>query len=153
MAEPSRAPTPQTAAAATQTANKRWWGLPTAVTVVVAVILLVVLLVVFSTVGLAQAFTWSGTVSSPGSSSTGYTPSHSGTFDFAWSNASGVPVTFTVLSPSGSTLFSNAVPVANGTGSVSVSGGSTYKLEISSALAATTSISGTLYFTAAPISI
>ncbi len=118
---------------------------------VVAVILgVLVVIIFFSTVSFAQTSPYSADLSNAGSVLTthfaNYSPIQSGTFRFSWHTTDGGTVTFSLLSPSGRSLYSSTAGA--GAGSAYVVRAGNYQFEMSGSVAETVRVTGTLSFSA-----
>jgi hypothetical protein len=129
------------------TPRRRRWRIPGAVagTIGAAVVLTVLIAVPF-----AQTAPEGLTLTNSGSllSAVGQpiTFPHGGTFDFSWSTESGRTVTFSVLSPSGTTVYSS--DSTGGSASIAVGDTGAYLFEIDDWLPETVVLSGTLHYSA-----
>ena len=127
--------------------RRRRWAVPAAVagTVAVAVVLGVLIFV-----PVAQSAPESLTLVNAGSvlSAVGQpiTFPHGGTFDFHWATTNGATVTFSVIAPSGTPIYSS--DSAGATLSLPVTSNGPYLFEIDDWLPATVAVSGTLHYTA-----
>jgi hypothetical protein len=75
---------------------------------------------------------------------TTYTPPQSGRFNFSWHTEGGSPVTFTLVGPSGATLYSSTA--ASGSGHLFVFRAEVYQFGFRNATAETVQVTGTLEF-------
>ncbi len=114
----------------------------------VLVVLVVVLIAMFlaSTVPVAQTSTYSATLTNSGDPTTPhyatYLPLQNGRFQFSWHTESGGAVAFTLVAPSGKTVYSSTA--ASGSGQLFVYRAENYQFGISNATIETVLISGTL---------
>ncbi|MGP8078009.1 MAG: hypothetical protein ACLQD8_05710 [Thermoplasmata archaeon] len=127
--------------------RRRRWLLPAALA---ATVLAVAALTVLIGVPVAQSVPENLTLINSGSllSAVGQTVSfpHGGTLELSWWTASGRSVTFSVLAPSGSTIYSS--DSARGSASLGVGDSGPYTLEIYDLLPETVTVSGTLHYSA-----
>ncbi len=116
--------------------------------VVAVIVTVLVVIVVFSTVSFAQTSSYSANLSNFGSVQTthyaNYTPAQSGMFRFSWHTNNGGTVTFSLVGPSGMSLYTSAA--ASGSGSVFVFRAGTYQFEMYGAQAEAVHVTGTLSF-------
>ncbi len=142
-------PAPLPPTPATLRRQRRSWIV---VTVVIAIVLaiLAVALVALATVSVHQSQVEAFGITNPGSVVTtkyyNFTFPHAGTFRFAWSTNGTGSVTFSILNPSATSIYS--VDSSSGSGSFSVVGGGRYSFGIYDWLPATIAIRGTYSFSA-----
>jgi hypothetical protein len=135
-------------AAALQRRRRSWIAVAAVIAAVLAV--LAIALVALATVAVHQSQVESFAITNPGSVVTtqyyNYTFPHAGTFRFAWTTGGTGSVTFSVLNPLATSIYS--VDASSGSGNLSVAGGGHYSFGIYDWLPASVVVTGTYTYSA-----